>query len=257
MTGTVGRLLRHDDDLIAAGAAFNMSVDQAIAESVSQAALNNDRPVPTLRLYRWSQPTLSLGYFQASADCLPRFAELSKVRRATGGGAILHHRELTYSLIVPTPPGQRGARHDLYQAVHQSIIAAFAQFSVSAAPYRSDPRPMGQADAFLCFQRRTDEDLLVSGYKVVGSAQRREKRSILQHGSILLAASEYAPELPGVFELTSQRLSPSELGALVAQEIGMQLNISFVLGDLTKGEHVRTNGVVSERFGDTNWWSRR
>ncbi len=203
-TARVGRLLWHEGDSpLTCNAAWNMSVDQAIAESVSRSESIGGDATATLRFYQWSRPTLSLGYFQSNADCLPRFRDVSRVRRATGGGAILHHHELTYSLTLPTPSGQRGARHDLYRIVHQSIIDSLERFAIRARPHRDDPRPLGNiSDDFLCFRRRTEEDLVVSGYKVVGSAQRRDKRSILQHGSILLRASEHTPELPGVFDLT-------------------------------------------------------
>jgi lipoate-protein ligase A len=254
-----GRLLWHDGDSpLASDAAWNMSVDQAIAESVSRGQLAGGDAVPTLRFYRWKQPTLSLGYFQSHADCLPRFSDVAQVRRATGGGAILHHRELTYSLTLPTPAGQRGARHDLYRLVHQSIINALAEFSVHAHPHRRHPHPLGHgSDDFLCFRRRTDEDLVVSGYKVVGSAQRRDRRSILQHGSILLRASELAPELPGVCDLTSQHVEATKLGHAITLKLTDSMQLDFVESGLTAAEQACAERVVAERFANQKWWLRR
>ncbi len=253
------RLLWHDGEIpIACDAAWNMSVDQAIAETASRRELVGGNAIPTLRFYRWTQPTLSLGYFQTHADCLPRFSDVARVRRATGGGAILHHHELTYSLTLPTPSGQRGARHDLYRIVHQAMIDSLESFSIRARPYREDHHPLGHgSDDFLCFRRRTEEDLVVSGYKVVGSAQRRDKRAILQHGSILLRASEFAPELPGVCDLASQPVEATELGDAVALNLGRSMNLEFVVGGLTAEEQARAGQVAEERFANQNWWLRR
>lgn len=235
-----------------------MAVDQAIAESVGRMAAVGEDARPTLRLYTWSRPTLSLGYFQSSRDrALERFQTAAQVRRSTGGGAILHHHELTYSLVMPTPAGQRGARLDLYTAVHEAIVAALQRFSVQACAFRFDKRPLYSEEAFLCFQRRTDEDLIVSGYKVVGSAQRRDKRAILQHGSVLLRASEYASALPGVVDLSSQPIDPEALGDAVAAELSCRIGTEFADGALTAQECDRAEQIVVERFGNATWWGRR
>ncbi len=193
-----------------------MAVDQAILESV-EASL-----IPTLRFYGWLEPTLSLGYFQAYQS---RFGHAASsacacVRRATGGGAILHDHELTYSLVMPMAVSATQARQRLYRDVHLAVVRSLADFGVRATPYRLDGRPDGQESAFLCFQRRTDEDLIVSGYKIVGSAQRRSRGAVLQHGSVLLRASRYAPELPGVFELTSQQIDAMTLVGVVTGHLG-------------------------------------
>jgi lipoate-protein ligase A len=256
-----GRLLFHRGG----SAGWNMAVDQSILESVGQSAVSRIEPAATLRFYTWQTPTLSLGYFQSSDDSSPRFDNLAHVRRSTGGGAILHHHELTYSLSVATQPGEHGARNDLYRCVHDAVISELSRLSVTARPYRLsagavkalNKRPASSGDEFLCFQRRTDEDLIVSGYKVLGSAQRRAKGALLQHGSLLLRSSEFAAELPGIFDLTSKSLDAQSLASRIAATIGELIGVTFCPGELTKHENSRADEILTDRFESSSWWSRR
>lgn len=176
---------------------WNMAVDAAILESIQP-----DDP-PTLRFYRWSKPTLSLGYFQASDDRSRHASSqgIDWLRRSTGGGAIVHDRELTYSLVLPQAEGSHGADHSIYDTVHQAVINALQTIGIKATRSGSMSKAFDPIEPFLCFQRRTDQDLIVSGYKVLGSAQRRGAKGILQHGSLLICASQAAPELPGLLNL--------------------------------------------------------
>lgn len=256
-----GRLIFHESG----AAAWNMAVDQSILESVSQSQEAGEHPTPVLRFYTWQTPTLSLGYFQPRDGSSPRFDSLDRVRRSTGGGAILHHHDLTYSLIVPTGPGERGAQSELYQSVHSAIVVELDRESIAAQPFRLtgsklhdlNKSHLSSADPFLCFQRRTDEDLIVSGYKVLGSAQRRSKRALLQHGSLLLAASEYARELPGIYDLTSQSLDPQRFAKRIAASIGELIGYTFKSSELTVSEQDRANQISANRFESTAWWARR
>lgn len=233
--------------------AWNMSVDQALLESV------DETQVPVLRLYQWSQPTLSLGYFQKLADRSQHLASTNAacVRRSTGGGAIMHDHELTYSIAVPIKPSHSGARTDLYQGMHQIIRAALANWSVTANPYREDPRHRGNEDSLLCFQRRTDEDLIVSGYKVLGSAQRKSRKAILQHGSLLLRGSRFAPELPGVEDLGANAISVSDLASLIARQSAKRWEIQFHDDCLSDDEKRRSSQINESRFSSAAWQTRR
>lgn len=244
-----GRLI----PLAAGPGAWNMSVDQALLESVEASR------VPVLRLYQWSAPTLSLGYFQKVAEREQHTASQTAepVRRSTGGGAILHHHDLTYSIALPMSRIRVGARHGLYRDVHESIAAALAEFGIRVLSHRVDQGWTGVQGAFLCFQRRTDEDLVASGYKILGSAQRRSRSATLQHGSLLLAASDLAPELPGVTCVTGKPVSAHDLSALVAEQVGNRLSITWNSGSLTQSEQQRAKKVQDERFGARNWFFRR
>jgi lipoate-protein ligase A len=234
-----------------------MSVDQALLESVDQTQ------VPVLRFYQWSAPTLSLGYFQKLADRDHHVASLDAecLRRSTGGGAILHHHDLTYSLALPSQPSASGARMELYRGAHEALISALAEISIRASVFRNDRRCPGNDDAFLCFQRRSDEDLIVNGYKVLGSAQRRSRRAILQHGSLLLKASSHAPELPGLQELASQSVTTEQLASsLVTRSVDKlesALKIRFSATPLTSAEEVRSKQIATEKFASAKWLRRR
>lgn len=269
MISNAGRLILPEPG----SATWNMSLDQAIMESVNRQAMQSDDVGPTLRFYTWTAPSLSLGYFQEHKDAVPRFTRcdtgndysaadaaidpVEVVRRSTGGGAILHHHELTYSITIPTPAGDSGARHDLYTGVHQSIVEVLASEGVSAKPFREDNRLAGNESAFLCFQRRTDEDLIVSGYKILGSAQRRSQRAVLQHGSLLIRSSEFAPELPGISDLTSRSLSQQELAAKIALRIADRFDLQLKAAPVTADERIRSEQIQNERFGSPKWTLRR
>lgn len=257
MTGTgapSGRLLLHRNG----EAAWNMAMDQAIAEAASEQSLKGATSAPTLRLYDWAEPTLSLGYFQKAAESEPRFATTTRVRRSTGGGAIVHDRELTYSLVISTPLAERGARSDLYAGVHQAIADALAEHGFSVRPYHLDPQSDWPAEKdFLCFRRRTDDDLVTSGYKVVGSAQRRHRGAILQHGSILLETSPFAPELPGLWNLSSNRITFEWLADSFARKVSTFLDCELEPAETTSWEQQRAQLIEQSRFDSEDWFHRR
>ena len=235
-------------------AATNMAVDQVVLDSVDQSGL------PTLRFYRWREPSLSLGYFQPLAGRAQHgpSERLPVVRRATGGGAIVHHRELTYSLAIPIDRRRAGGLEWLYELVHGVIIEVLAEIGCQARPFHQVGGSLCRCDPFLCFQRRTREDLIVSGYKVVGSAQRRGRNAVLQHGSILMRASEFAPELPGIENVTSIAVpTPSELGEAIAAQLAARCNIRWQHDEITVAEFQQAEVIAKSRFAAPAWTSRR
>lgn len=228
-----------------------MAIDQAILEDVSRTG------IPTLRFYGWSRPTLSLGYFQSHQLATERYADAERVRRSTGGGAILHDAELTYSLTMPMAKNQTGAREELYRGVHEIVATVLSDRGVTARPYRTEAKCLGDGDAFLCFQRRTDEDLIVSGYKVLGSAQRRTKTAVLQHGSLLLRASRLTPELPGVFDLTSIAVCADEVAKEIALGLSQMLATDWAEHQISAELMSRSVQISAERFQTKKWWTKR
>ncbi len=246
-----GRLI----PLHARDGAENMAADQALLESVDASGQ------PVLRLYTWRRATLSLGYFQRLAD-RNEHAEsqwIDCVRRATGGGAIVHHHELTYSISVPSNVSSTGPRLDLYRAIHEALAEALREFGVRVAAFHQLARAPAPkcSSPFLCFQRRTEEDLILGGYKVVGSAQRKSRAAVLQHGSVLLQSSPHAPQLPGIEELTSRSIPLSELATIFTDRVGEALAISWEPGDWTDQEMRRTAAVVQDKFEHDRWLRRR
>ncbi len=123
-----------------ASGAWNMAVDEALLEAAAEGQ-------STLRFYRWAEPTLSLGYFQTYGDRFQHEASrgCAVVRRPSGGGAILHDRELTYSLAVPEAHPVAATRLRTYRAVHEALIAALGRWGIEAGMLTcaTDPRGCG------------------------------------------------------------------------------------------------------------------
>ena len=188
----------------------NMAVDGEMLEAAVQGA-------GTLRFYRWEQPTVSLGHFQSRDGDIPaRFADCPVVRRLSGGGAILHDRELTYSIALPAGHAILQPPTMLYDRVHAVILRVLAEFGVTAT-LRGDRAFEDQS--FLCFARGDQRDILIGDHKIVGSAQRRRSGAVLQHGSILLETSPLTPEFPGIKELSGTAIEPVQLADRLQSEL--------------------------------------
>lgn len=245
---------------------WNMAIDQALLEHCEVLG----RPI--VRLYQWSPATLSLGYFQKFSERLlhPPSSGLSLVRRATGGGAIVHDRELTYSLCMPSQERWSRENRGLYDSVHEAILATFRQFDVSPELYSDGfssggegglggcgaQRPQATAP-FLCFQRRASGDVILGGHKIGGSAQRRGKLALLQHGSILLQKSDFAPELPGVAEIAGISLDPETFSKSFLDQLARELNLQFEVGNLVESLLKRALEIEQQTFAATGWNENR
>lgn len=160
--------------------AWNMAVDEALLN----AAIEEEGSL--VRLYRWSEPTVSLGYFQSLAATRdhPLLRELPVVRRLSGGGAILHHHELTYSVTLSAGHPLARIPREMYTSVHFCVVNVLAEFGVAASLRGAADESRG--GRFLCFGRGDAFDVVMGQHKVLGSAQRRRKGAILQHGSLIL-----------------------------------------------------------------------
>jgi lipoate-protein ligase A len=234
----------------ASDGSHNMAVDEALLKSVAEGS------PATLRFYGWSAPTLSLGYFQIASERSrhPDSLNCELVRRASGGGAILHEHELTYSFATPAR-GKRGAANDLYLTFHESLIKALSDYGISAKLHAADD---GISDAaFLCFQRRADGDVVLDGKKIMGSAQRRWRTAILQHGSLLLNRSRHAPELPGLRELSQVDFETEALLRSWRETLARRLNLEFQIDDLTDREEREAATLNRDKFRNPAWTQRR
>ena len=190
----------------------------------------------TLRLYTWAPDTLSLGYFQRLADvppaerwfreCFPNEAADREsptdkapsspmpgavVRRLTGGGAIHHQSELTFSITAPLDhPLYRGPTEHSYERVHAAIAVALTAAGVIATP-RGDRELSSERTATgMCFHKSASVDLVWDGRKGVGSAQRRKGGRVLHHGSIKLDTTPLEGEIA---TLAPGAATPASLGA--------------------------------------------
>ena len=212
----------------------------------------------SLRLYRWSEPTLSLGYFQRYADRSqdPRLSGVAVVRRISGGGAILHDRELTYCLAVPAAHPLSGRREALYQAVHGTIVAALDSLGI-AASLCAERSSVGGREPLLCFQRRSPGDVLIGQAKVAGSAQRRIQGAVLQHGSLLLARSALVPELPGLCDLAGSAVSEERMIDYWLKKLAAALGWDWQPAPLSDGERSEVALLVQAKHGSPRWTQDR
>jgi lipoyl(octanoyl) transferase len=180
-----------------------MALDEALLDWVADGAATS-----CLRTYGWTTPTLSLGYFQRLTEVQAdsRFQSVALVRRLTGGGAIWHHHEVTYSLVVAATHPLARPSTGLYRAVHGAIANALCAAGIAAGRRGAAPEPeTGDRNRpLLCFTDTDPEDIVSSGVKIVGSAQRRRGGAVLQHGSLLLARSCRTPELLGVCDVADE-----------------------------------------------------
>ncbi len=158
-----------------------MALDEALMDRARRTGQR------VLRVYGWSVPTLSLGRNQrARGFFTPERAHacgIQVVRRMTGGRALLHDHEVTYSVTAPVASEQ--TLRDSYAAVNRLLLRALQTLGVPAtlaAPRERAPRPASAP----CFERPTVGEIVVEGRKLVGSAQLRDHEAFLQHGSILI-----------------------------------------------------------------------
>jgi lipoyl(octanoyl) transferase len=171
---------------------FVADVDLPGAENMARDLALLERAIagegPFLRVYGWARPTLSLGYFQREEEVAEGGAAarlgVDVVRRFTGGGAILHHRELTFAVALPAShPWARLGVNESYLEITRPLLTLLRDRGVEAR-YRGDSTP--EMKAANCFAGSACPDIVVGGRKLFGSAQRRREGAILQHGSLLL-----------------------------------------------------------------------
>ena len=159
----------------------NMALDEALM------ARARHTPEGVLRVYGWSRPSLSFGRNQPAVGLYDveaaERAGVGFVRRLTGGRALLHHREVTYS--VTAPAGKAESIRESYQWINRLLIDGLARLGVSAS--MADGKGATRVpDSTPCFEVPSSGELVVDGRKLVGSAQWRDGGALLQHGSILI-----------------------------------------------------------------------
>jgi lipoate-protein ligase A len=230
-----------------------MAVDEMLLERAQQQA------TACLRFYGWSEPTLSLGYFQTFTDRWghPPSLPCAAVRRLTGGGAILHDAELTYSIVLPGTHPQAVHRDKLYQAVHGCLIEALESLGITARLCGPADKVDVLREPFLCFQRRSPGDVLIGGTKICGSAQRRRNGAVLQHGSLLWRTSPSAPELPGVADLATHPIELENVADLWLDRLSGRLGFGWQPDDLHQTEVGRVEVLVESRYAWENWTKSR
>ena len=162
---------------------YNMALDEAIAAEVRKGSAP-----PTLRMYGWDRASLTLGCFQKKSDInikYCKFHDIPIVRRPTGGRAILHGDELTYSFSANTDRGPFShGLLDSYKRISMAFLITFRKIGLRAGPKnaREKGRVLGKSP--LCFQSSSFGEILIENKKLVGSAQKRWNDGLLQQGTI-------------------------------------------------------------------------
>lgn len=199
----------------------NMAIDEALLKEHA-----GGRTGPALRFYQWSPPAVSLGYFQKTGGinqaALDEYG-ISLVKRVTGGRAVLHWGDLTYSIVARAGEDTPLGVEDSYRHLCRGLLAGLALLGVKASlgsEKAAAPFPAS------CFAVSTGGDITWQGKKIAGSAQKREGLSLLQHGSILLKpqadllAEVFSPGGRAQTELLKQKVASLEeiLGRPVTPE---------------------------------------
>ena len=268
---------------------WNMAVDEAMLDE----AVASGRAA--LRFYRWQQAALSLGYFQRSADRSGHEPSLQApmVRRLSGGGAIIHDREITYSFALPAEHPQAAESVALYRIAHNTLIDILRGLGIHARlhgnqnicaerypqsaaarcadePLQATSHPADgkqpkhrKEQPFLCFQRFCTDDVLLDGpegqttAKIAGSAQRHRRGAVLQHGSVLLDMSPAAPELPGIRQLSGILPDEQQLCTQWGRAIADALDVEILPCERNNavGEAVRR--LREDKYNHPAWTERR
>lgn len=228
-----------------------MAADEVMLESADA------HGTASLRFYTWSEPTLSLGYFQphAGREHYPPLGPVPFVRRSTGGAGILHQHELTYSLALPAGNAWKSEESWICR-FHKLMKGVLADSGVdSRIVLCGEEQKLGDV---LCFLHQTPGDLVLAESKVAGSAQRKLRGALLQHGSLLLRRSEFAPELPGMEDLAGRGLfSPRTLAEQLIERFARDTGAAIEPGEWTAEERQRIPAIRVERYGNPEWNRKR
>jgi lipoate-protein ligase A len=249
-----------------------MASDEAILE-----ACGHGDSLPTLRLYAWEPACLSLGYAQpfSNVDIIRlQMRGWELVRRPTGGRAVLHIDELTYSVIAPMgEPRVAGTVLESYNRLARALIEALQLISLPVEVKEYSDSHSGKANP-VCFEVPSTYEITVGGKKLVGSAQARRKDGVLQHGSLPLKGDltrimqvmkfpdEEARMDAAVHLLAHATTVEAALGTIISWETAAQafvnafrsvLAMDLQPSDLTSREKSRARELVEKKYAHPDW----
>jgi lipoate-protein ligase A len=266
--------------------AYNMAVDEAILTAHSEGKVP-----PTVRFYGWNPATLSIGYFQRAVEEI-NFEQLKQeglgfVRRPTGGRAVLHDRELTYSIIVAENyPGIPRSVTEAYRVLSEGLVLGFRKLGLDAQMVQlaseADKNKYASMGSAACFDSPSWYELVVEGRKIAGSAQTRQKQVVLQHGSILLDMD--VDQLFRVLLFKNERLQERlrqqfvhkavtindlcrdlgrepvalpEVEEAFREGLAEGLDVELVEGELTEYEQSLAEQLITDKYANETWNLRR
>ena len=257
-------------------AAFNMAVDEAISDAV-----RNESTPPTIRVYTWQPSAVSIGYAQKldeevdTGRCDQYGIDI--VRRQTGGRTVLHAQELTYSVIAPDDhPAIGSSAYENYRKVSEALLIALEYIGIPGElAVGPDATPEGFQGA--CFSYAARFEVVVQARKIVGSAQRRARGIVLQHGSMLLGPGH--KRLPlllphtqhekrntliqdldertiSVSEILHRTVSHDEMAPLVKEGFESKLALTCLDLPLTVEEETAAATLATEKYRNHEWTTR-
>lgn len=270
----------------------NMALDEALLESVIAGG------PPALRFYTWQPATLSLGVNQPLGEVDPTECArrgFGLVRRVTGGRAVLHQHELTYSIVArENDPVVSGGVIESYRKLSLGLVEGLRLLGadVSLAPpnrsmrrslmeARREGRPGEEAEGShgaVCFDAASDYELTASGMKLVGSAQARRGGALLQHGSILLdidweawasvfayrseegrrrAALKLPTRMTSLTRELGHAVSAEEAASVIGEGFGRALGLGLELSSPSGGEIAAARRLEAERYGSRAWTEKK
>jgi len=262
--------------------AMNMAVDEAILQLHSEGKVP-----PTVRFYTWEPATLSIGYFQKAEKEID-FAELRKhqlgfVRRPTGGRAVLHDQELTYSVVVSERhPKMPSSVTEAYKVISMGLLHGFQNLNLQAEMVslasEEEKEKYSSPGSSACFDSPSWYELVVEGKKVAGSAQTRQKGVILQHGSILLdmdvellfsllkfpservkerMMESFRQKAVTINEVSPVRVTLANAIAAFHKGFASGLEVELVESELTAEERALAEELARTRYATDEWNFRR
>ncbi len=253
-----------------------MAVDEAILLAVAAGEAR-----PTLRFFAWQPPCLSLGFSQPQADVdLDRLQALGwgLVRRPTGGRAILHTDELTYSVIAPSAePRVAGAVVESYRHLSEGLLRGLELLGLCARADKTYAVPGRDAKGAVCFEMPSNYEITVADMKLLGSAQTRKLGMVLQHGTLplcgdisricevlrfeseeqrQLARARVAERATTVEAVGGRPVTWLEAAQALAQGFCEKLNLTLDETELTAGELTAAGQLRAEKYGSAAWNGR-
>jgi len=255
---------------------WNMALDEAILESVA-----NKCQFPTLRLYAWDPYCLSIGHAQSIQDV--NLTALSQkgwelVRRPTGGKAILHADEITYSVTAPQDdPIVSGTVVESYQRLSQALLTTLRILGISADAKAKDPSNLKRQANPICFESPSDFEITSAGKKIIGSAQARRLQGVLQHGSIPLfgditrivnvlnypsidelekSRNELSQKACTLFDIQKSRVDWSTAAKAIVEGFSEVFKIDFFPEPISKTEIEKAHELVETKYNHESWTFR-
>jgi lipoate-protein ligase A len=259
--------------------ATNMALDEALLHALAEGYGR-----PTLRLFQWQPPCLSLGYnqrWQEIAETACQQLGYTWTRRPTGGRAILHIDEATYSLIIPqNDPRIQGGIIASYRVLSFGLLRGLEKLGLEARQATKEEalasRQMSSKGGPVCFDTPSQYEITWAGKKLIGSAQLRRRKIVLQHGTLplrgditrILAALNFSeterqqqrqllPNRAATLEQALGRAVPfDQVAAALAEGFAQELNLSLEEMPLTDREQALAARLRAEQYANETWLKR-